>query len=82
MTRISIGVPIGAIGDIQAALLQSGMGVLDSAELSEYIIASNGFVSLRIDKLGKSGVDPALLVQELQRAELIVRWTGENELLP
>jgi len=78
MTHISIEVPIGAIGDIQAALLRSGMGVLDSAELSEYIITSNGFVSFKLDKLEERGVDPALVVQELRRVGLIVRWSGED----
>ena len=79
MPHISIEVPIDMIGDIQAALLGSGMGVLDSTELSQHIIESNGFVSFKTDKLGKSGVDPALLVQELQRAGLIVRWIGEDK---
>lgn len=51
------------------------MGVLDSAELSEYIITSNAFVSF---KLEKRGVDPALVVQELRRVGLIVRWSGED----
>ena len=54
MPHISIEVPIDMIGDIQAALLGSGMGVLDSAELSQHIIESNGFVNFKTDRLGKS----------------------------
>jgi hypothetical protein len=77
MAYMTIEVPGGVIGDIEAALIRSGFKRLDSAEFAEHIIPSGGSVSFKTNKLGKSEIDPALLAQELRATGLIVRWTGE-----
>lgn len=76
MAYMTIEVPDGVIGDIHSALIRSGFGHLDSAEFAEHIISS-GSVSFKSSRLGKAGVDPAFLVQELRAVGLLVRWTGE-----
>ena len=74
---MSIEHPGGVVGDIEAALLRSGFGHLDSVEMAEAIVL-NGIVGFRTDKLGKAGIDPLVLVHELRSTGLIVRWSGEG----
>lgn len=76
MAHMFVEVPGGEVGDVEAALRKSGLGVLDSAELAEHIITSAG-ASFDTKKLGKAGIDAETLARELRAAGLIVRWTGE-----
>ena len=77
MAYMTIELASGVVGDIEGALIRSGLGREDSAELSHAILNSPGGISFRTNKLGKIGIDPDALVQELRATGLIVRWTGE-----
>ena len=78
MALISIRVPSGVIGNIEAALIRAGFGVLDSSEFAQHIITDSGSINFTSSKLRKAGIDPTVLAQELRDVGLIVHWTGDH----
>lgn len=78
MAYMSIELRDGAVGDIEAALIRAGFGRLESAVLMEHIIGSSGSICIRTNKLGRAGINPAVLLQKLKAIGLVVRWTGES----
>jgi hypothetical protein len=76
VSRISIQVPAGVVGDVEDAFLRAGLPADDCAALADYII-QNVTVGFSPDKLIKDGVDVGALVRNLRAAGLLVKWSGE-----
>jgi hypothetical protein len=77
--RIALAGGAGPIGDIAGAFVRAGFGILEGADLEAAFIESHHGLAFKTGKLAKSGIDIALLVQELRQSGLVVVWSEEED---